>query len=93
MAELGLFFFALNKVLLSVVNGAQRMRAFAIFTSIRYLGILVALFAAMALEFPGERLAYVFSASEAFLFLALAVEIMADGLVKLFPVLAWAGPR
>jgi multiple antibiotic resistance protein len=24
---------------------------------------------------------------------ALAVEIMADGLVKLFPVLAWAGPK
>ena len=71
----GLFFFALNKVLLSVVNGAQRMRAFAIFTSIRYLGILGALFAAMALEFPGERLAYVFSASEAFLFLVLAVEV------------------
>ena len=28
---------------MSIVNGVRRMRAFAIFTSIRYLGILVAL--------------------------------------------------
>jgi len=71
----GLFFFSLNKVLMSIVNGVQRMRAFAIFTSIRYLGILGAFFVAMALEFPGERLAYVFTASEAVLFVVLAVEV------------------
>lgn len=71
----GLFFFALNKVLMSVVNGAQRMRAFAVFTSIRYLGILVALVVAMRLDLPGARLAYVFSASEAFLFVVLAIEV------------------
>jgi O-antigen/teichoic acid export membrane protein len=71
----GLFFFALNKVLMSIVNGAGRMRAFAIFTSIRYLGILVALLAAMHFELPGARLAYVFSAAEAFLFVVLAIEV------------------
>ena len=51
------------------------MRAFAIFTSIRYAGILVALLIAMKLEMPGAQLAYVFSASEAFLFGVLAFEV------------------
>jgi O-antigen/teichoic acid export membrane protein len=60
---------------MSIVNGVRRMRAFAIFTSIRYLGILVALLVAMELEMPGARLAYVFSASEAFLFCVLAFEV------------------
>jgi stage V sporulation protein B len=71
----GLFFFAVNKVLMSIVNGVQRMRAFAIFTSLRYLGILAALLVAMQLEMRGERLAYVFSVSEAFLFLVLSIEV------------------
>jgi O-antigen/teichoic acid export membrane protein len=71
----GLFLFAINKVLMSIENGAQRMRAFAAFTSIRYGGILVALFVAMAVEMPGARLAYVFSASEAILFLVLLVDV------------------
>ncbi|MBL8858976.1 MAG: oligosaccharide flippase family protein [Planctomycetes bacterium] len=71
----GLFFFAINKVLMSVTNGLGRMRAFAIFTSTRYLGILIALLVAMRLEMPGARLAYVFSAAEAFLFLVLAVDV------------------
>jgi O-antigen/teichoic acid export membrane protein len=70
-----LFLFAVNKVLMSIVNGVQRMRAFAIFTSIRYAGILVALLVAMKIEMPGERLAYVFSASEGFLFLVIAVDV------------------
>lgn len=71
----GLFFFAINKVLMSIVNGVQRMRAFALFTSIRYFGILVALFVAMQIEMPGARLAYVFSAAEAFLFVVLAIDV------------------
>jgi O-antigen/teichoic acid export membrane protein len=71
----GLFLFAINKVLMSIVNGVQRMRAFAIFTSVRYAGILVALIVAMRIDMPGERLAYVFSASEAFLFLVLALDV------------------
>jgi O-antigen/teichoic acid export membrane protein len=71
----GLFLFAINKVLMSIVNGVQRMRAFAIFTSIRYAGILVALLVAMQTGMSGEKLAYVFSASEGFLFLVLAVDV------------------
>lgn len=71
----GLFFFALNKVLMSIVNGLRHMRAFAVFTSIRYVGILAALLVAMALEMPGARLAYVFSASEFCLFAVLAIQV------------------
>jgi O-antigen/teichoic acid export membrane protein len=71
----GLFLFAINKVLMSIVNGVQRMRAFAIFTSVRYAGILVALIVAMQISMPGERLAYVFSASEACLFIVLAIDV------------------
>lgn len=41
----GLFCFAINKTLLGVVNGLRRMRAFAVYTSLRYLliGIGIAL--------------------------------------------------
>jgi O-antigen/teichoic acid export membrane protein len=71
----GLFFFAINKVLLAVVNGVQRMRAFALFTALRYFLILVALFAAIVREMPGAELAYVFSVSECCLFVALCVDV------------------
>src|SRR5688572_3038205 len=39
----GLFCFAINKVLLGVVNGLRRMRAFAVYTSLRYILIAVGL--------------------------------------------------
>ncbi len=39
----GLFCFALNKVLFGVVNGLRRMRAFAVYTSLRYVLIAVGL--------------------------------------------------
>jgi|LakMenEpi03Aug12_release.lakeMendotaPanAssembly.Ray.scaffolds.fasta_scaffold01737_10 O-antigen/teichoic acid export membrane protein len=74
----GLFFFALNKVLLGVVNGLNRMRAFAIYQSLRYIGILACLagFALLDTErVRGDQLAFVFTFAEAVLFLVLAVEV------------------
>ncbi len=71
----GLFFFALNKVLLAVVNGAGRMRSFAVYQSLRYLGILVALFAAMRADLDSDRLMIVFTATESFLFVALGLDV------------------
>jgi O-antigen/teichoic acid export membrane protein len=71
----GLFFFALNKVLLAVVNGLQRMRAYAIYQSARYLGMLAGFFVALALGFPSERVAFVFTFAESLLFVALAIEV------------------
>jgi len=74
----GLYFFALNKVLLAAVNGLQRMRTFAVCHALRYVLILVAL-GGFAL-FDRERtqaahLAGVFSFAEALLFLVLALEV------------------
>lgn len=71
----GLFFFALNKVLLAIVNGERRMRAFAVYQSLRYLGILVALFAAMRADLDGDRLMVVFTASEACLFVVAGLDV------------------
>ncbi len=74
----GLFFFALNKVLLSIVNGLRRMRTFAACTALRYLLILAGL--AVCLERDpgrthGDELAFVFTFSEGILFLVLAIEV------------------
>lgn len=71
----GLFFFALNKVLLGIVNGEGRMKAFAVYQSLRYLGILAALFAAMRAGLDGDRLMIVFTASEAVLFLVAGADV------------------
>jgi O-antigen/teichoic acid export membrane protein len=71
----GLFFFAVNKVLLAATNGLRRMRVFAVFNALRYVLILVGLLVAIALDFESDALAFVFSFSECLLFLGLAVEV------------------
>ena len=74
----GLFFFALNKVLLATVNGLQRMRAFAVYQALRFVLILAALggFALLDRERAhAAHLAGVFSFAEAGLFLVLALEV------------------
>ncbi len=71
----GLFFFALNKVLLGVVNGVQRMRAYAVYTALRYALILGGLVVAMVVELDGDKLAFVFTFAESLLFLVLAIEV------------------
>jgi O-antigen/teichoic acid export membrane protein len=72
----GLFFFALNKVGMAVVNAAERMRAFAVYTSLRYLGMLGGLVLVIALELPSNRIAFLFTFAEAVLFVPLAVEVV-----------------
>lgn len=75
----GLLFFALNKVGMAIANGRQRMRAFAIYTSLRYALILVALAGFVWLDAArehGNELAFVFSFSEGVLFLALIGEVV-----------------
>lgn len=71
----GLYFFALNKVLLAIVNGERRMRAFALYQSLRYVGILATLFAAMHFEWSGDRLIIVFSVAEAILFVVALIDV------------------
>ncbi|MFN0009855.1 MAG: polysaccharide biosynthesis C-terminal domain-containing protein [Planctomycetota bacterium] len=74
----GLFFFGLNKVLMSAVNGLRRMRSFAVFTALRYGLILAGLFLWVQLDperTRGDELAFVFTFAEGILFLVLVVEV------------------
>lgn len=86
----GLFFFALNKVLLGVVNGLSRMRAFAIYQSLRYVLILVALFGFTWIDVHRANaayLAFVFTFAEALLFVVLAIEFALQ--LRTSPRSAW----
>ncbi len=78
MATPGLFFFALNKVGMSVVNGAQRMRAFAIYTSLRYMLMVAGLGLVAWFDMSSARIAFLFSFAEGVLFVPLAVEVAAQ---------------
>jgi O-antigen/teichoic acid export membrane protein len=71
----GLFFFALNKVGMSVVNAAQRMRAFAIYTSLRYVLMVAGLGVAAWSGMSADRLAFLFTFAEGLLFVPLALEV------------------
>ena len=68
----GLFAFSINKVLFGLVNGLRRMRAFAIYTSLRYLAIAAGLVAAHAFAWPP---AVVWSIAEGAMLAVLAVEL------------------
>jgi O-antigen/teichoic acid export membrane protein len=71
----GLFFFGLNKIALAAVNGARRMRAYAIYQSLRYIGMPLGALAAWGLGLPGARVAVLFSFAEGALALVLALEL------------------
>jgi O-antigen/teichoic acid export membrane protein len=75
VATPGLFCFAVNKLLLGVVNGFRRMRAFAVFQGLRYLLILAGLFLCHSRGWSSDRLSFVWTFSEGLLLLALAVEV------------------
>ncbi|CAM5219670.1 Membrane protein involved in the export of O-antigen and teichoic acid OS=Bosea thiooxidans OX=53254 GN=SAMN05660750_04429 PE=4 SV=1 [Bosea thiooxidans] len=72
LAAPGLIPFALNKLLLGVVNGLQHMRAFAVLQAGRYVFILASLGILTALGAPGYSLAGVLAVGEFILLCALA---------------------
>lgn len=74
----GLFFFGANKILLGVVNGLRRMRAFALYQSLRYALMPVGALVADALGMPAERASFLFTFAEGILFAILAVELLAQ---------------
>ena len=87
----GLFFFAVNKVLLAATNGLRRMRAFAVLNALRYVLILAGLLVAIALDFDSNRLGFVFSFAECILFVPLALEVgLALGELRADGLLAWS---
>jgi len=71
----GLAFFALNKVLLMVLNGLRNMRTFAVFQALRYLLILTGVAAIMLLGYPGSHLPLSLTMAEVTLFVALMLYI------------------
>ena len=71
----GLVFFALNKVLLGIVNGLRRMRAFAIYTSLRYVLIAAGLLLARTVDIDPFHLAGIWTFAEGILLLVLVVEL------------------
>jgi O-antigen/teichoic acid export membrane protein len=74
-ASLGLFCFGLNKVLLGVVNGLRRMRAFALYQSLRYVLMPVGVAVVAHLGWSAERVSFLFTFAEAILLAVLLVEL------------------
>ncbi len=68
----GLFFFSLNKVLLNVLNGLRRMKAYAVFQALRFVFLLAAVLALLAAGRPSDSLAFSLTAAEVLLFVLLA---------------------
>ncbi len=83
-----LFCFALNKTLLGVVNGLRRMRAFAVYTSIRYVLILLGVLGARALELEAAALPLLWTFVEGVLLLVLLGELVSQ--VSLAHARGWA---
>jgi len=69
----GLFFFALNKVWMAFHNGCRRMKAFAVFQSLRYVFMLTCLVVFVSFSVEGNKLAAIFPLSEFALFLILCI--------------------
>lgn len=67
LAAPGLLFFALNKVLMGILNGERRMRAFAVAQGVRALAILGFCFAVAVAEQPGYVLGASFTFAEVIL--------------------------
>lgn len=83
----GLFCFAVNKLLLGVVNGLRRMRAFAIYTSLRYLLIAAGLVLARVGDVSADHLAGIWTFTEGTLLIVLAAELVAT--VRLSRAAGW----
>lgn len=73
----GLFCFALNKIILGVTNGLRRMRAYAMYTSLRYTLIGIGLVLARVLDLQADQLPVIWTFAECTLFLVLIVELFA----------------
>ena len=72
----GLWCFALNKVLLGILNGKRFMRAFAVAQAMRYILFIVFLVCCVLLGVPGPALPLIISAGEMLLLIFLLVYVM-----------------
>ncbi|MEO0564431.1 MAG: oligosaccharide flippase family protein, partial [Chloroflexota bacterium] len=69
----GMFFFVLNKVLLSTVNGLRHMRYYAVFRSLRFIFMPLVIIAVLVLDRSNAELALSLTISEVLLFFVLVV--------------------
>jgi stage V sporulation protein B len=76
VAAPGLFCFAINKTLMGIVNGLRRMRAFAVYTSIRYLLIAVGVIGARVWGIEAAQLPVIWTIVEGTLLLVLIGELV-----------------
>jgi O-antigen/teichoic acid export membrane protein len=83
----GLFCFAVNKLLFGVVNGLRRMRAFAIYTSLRYVLIAAGVVLARAFRLAPAHLSAIWTFTEGTLLIVLAGELVAT--VRLSRAAGW----
>ncbi|MBV6450547.1 MAG: hypothetical protein MHPDNHAH_01271 [Anaerolineales bacterium] len=69
----GLLFFSLNKVILALLNGLSRMKAYAVFQALRFIFMLLFLIILVNLDVSGDRIPAIFSLAEFLLFIFLFV--------------------
>ncbi len=72
----GLFCFGINKVLFGVVNGLRRMRAFAVYTSLRYVLIAIGIVMAHVWNAPADHLAVIWTFTEGALLVVMIAELL-----------------
>jgi O-antigen/teichoic acid export membrane protein len=82
-----LFFFSINKVLLSILNGLSRMKLYALFQALRYLLIVSALVTLILRDVPSEVLPFAFTIAEGILLICLSVSLYREFLLPPFEVL------
>lgn len=71
----GLWAFALNKYLLNTLNGLRRMKAYSLFSSLRYGLLLTVVAGAAAMGVPGGVLPVIFTFAETLLLLTLFLHL------------------
>ena len=71
----GLIFFAVNKVLLNILNGLNHMRSYAIFQSLRYILLLDGVTLITAFQIPTDFFSASLTFAELLLFVILAIYI------------------
>ncbi|MDP7319723.1 MAG: oligosaccharide flippase family protein [Bacteriovoracaceae bacterium] len=74
--SIGLFFFALNKTLLNILNGLRLMHFFAVAQALRYIFALLITISFILLNVDGSHIGFVISLSEIFLSIILLTIVL-----------------
>lgn len=68
----GLLFFGLNKALINALNGLQRMKAYALFRTLRFVVLPLAVSGILLLDYDNATLPFALTLTEGLLFVALS---------------------